>query len=443
MVIGAQPSSKTIEATHIPDRRATSDRGHTVNETEQVETPTCRDVGGIDSARAWIVVAAAFISTFTVFGIAYSFGAFFTPMADEFGTDSAATSIFFALTAFLYFVLGAVTGPVADRIGPRRVLLVGAVCLSLGLFATSQVHNVWIGYLTYGLGVGIGVACGYVPMVAAVGQWFSRRRTAALGVAVAGIGMGTLVIAPLSEWLIDHHGWRTTHLIFAIGAAVALGIASLGAWRPPTPTVEVPSSRVTVTSLFRTRQFRFLYVSMFLMSIALFIPFVFMGDYTDERGVTGSPALIVGIIGAASVAGRLGLGALAARTSCMALYQMSFLILGLSFVVWLAAGDSYGLLVAFAVVLGVAYGGIIALAPAVMAELFGAQGLGTALGMLFTAAGVGGLLGPPSIGALIDSVGYRAGITAALGVSLAAWVVVTRATKRAVGMDTALPGGGA
>jgi len=82
--------------------------------------------------------------------------------------------------------------------------------------------------------------------------------------------------------------------------------------------------------------------------------------------------------------------------------------------------------VLFAVALGVAYGGIIALAPAVVAELLGTSGLGAALGILFTAAGLGGLIGPPAIGALIDGIGYRAGISAALVVAMAAWMVVTR-----------------
>ncbi len=381
------------------------------------------------SAQAWVVVAAAFVSTFTVFGIAYSFGAFFTPMADEFGADSSATSIFFAFTAFLYFLLGAITGPIADRIGPRRVLIVGAVCMTLGLYATSRVDSLWLGYLTYGLGVGIGVACGYIPMVAAVGQWFERGRTAALGVAVAGIGMGTLITAPLAEWLIGRYGWRTTYVILAVGAAVALGVASLGARRPPTQSAEAPSPPVSVKTLFRFREFRILYISMFLTSLALFAPFVFMADYMAVQEVSGSPALIVGLIGAASVAGRLGLGALAAHTSCMALFQLSFLVLGLSLGVWLLAGDSYGLLVLFAVVLGVGYGGIVALTPAVVAELLGTGGLGTALGVLFTAAGLGGLIGPPVIGALIDGVGYPAGISAALVVAMVAWMVVTRTTR--------------
>ncbi len=384
----------------------------------------------VDSARAWIVVAAAFVSTFTVFGIAYSFGAFFTSMADEFGADSSATAVFFALTAFLYFLLGAVTGPIADRIGPRPVMVVGGVIMTLGLFATSKVDSLWLGYLTYGLGVGIGVACGYVPMVAAVAQWFERRRTAALGIAVAGIGVGTLVTAPLAEWLIDRHGWRTTYVILAVGTAIALGIASLGALRPPTINTDASAPPASVRDLFRRHDFRVLYLATFLMSLALFAPFVFMAGYMDERQIPGSAALIVGLIGASSVVGRLGLGALAARTSCLKLFQLSFLVLGLSLGLWLAAGDSYGLLAVFAITLGVAYGGIIALAPAVVAELLGTAGLGKALGVQFTAAGLGGLIGPPATGAIIDGAGYTTAISAAMVVAMVAWVVVIRANAR-------------
>jgi MFS family permease len=162
----------------------------------------------IDSRAGWPTVASTFLSTFTVFGVAYSFGAFFKPMADEFGSDRGATALFFSITTFLYFGFGVFTGRIADRIGPRPVLAVGTVCIVAGLLATSRAQTLWVGYLTYALGVGIGVACAYVPMVAAVGGWFTRQRTSALGLAVAGIGVGTLVTAPLAERLIDAHGWR-------------------------------------------------------------------------------------------------------------------------------------------------------------------------------------------------------------------------------------------
>lgn len=93
------------------------------------------------SARAWTVVAAAFGAMFTVFGVAYSFGVFFDPMAREFGSGRAAAAAVFALTGFVYFSLGVVSGPVVDRVGPRRVLVVGAITMSSGLLLTSRVYT--------------------------------------------------------------------------------------------------------------------------------------------------------------------------------------------------------------------------------------------------------------------------------------------------------------
>jgi fucose permease len=96
---------------------------------------------------------------FTVFGVAYSFGEFFGPMADEFGTSRSATALFFSITTFAYFAIGIISGRVADRIGPRRVMIFGAVAMVTGLLLTAEVSSIRLGYLTYGLGVGIGVAC--------------------------------------------------------------------------------------------------------------------------------------------------------------------------------------------------------------------------------------------------------------------------------------------
>ena len=266
------------------------------------------------------MVAATFVSTFTVFGVAYSFGAFFVPMADEFGSARGATALFFSITTFLYFGLGVVTGRISDRVGPRPVLIVGAVCLVAGLVATSQVDSLLLGYLTYGLGVGIGVACAYVPMVATVGLWFERQRTAALGVAVAGIGVGTLVVVPVAEALIERQGWRDTYLIMAVGAAVLLGLAAIGARRPADGAG--PADMVPLGEILRgSRSFALLYASSMFLVLALFLPFVFLADYLAEEGIDGSAAWLVGVIGLSSVVGRLALGALAARVVPLRLFQ--------------------------------------------------------------------------------------------------------------------------
>ena len=187
----------------------------------------------VDSTRAWIVVASAFLAMFTVFGVAYSFGEFFGPMADEFGTSRSATALFFSITTFAYFAIGIISGRIADRIGPRRVMIFGAVAMVTGLLLTAEVSSIRLGYLTYGLGVGIGVACCYVPMVAAVGGWFEQRRTLALGLAVAGIGFGTLVMVPIIERVIEANGWRDAYRVLAAVSGVLLVLAAIGAHRPP------------------------------------------------------------------------------------------------------------------------------------------------------------------------------------------------------------------
>jgi len=73
-----------------------------------------------DSVRAWVVVAAAFTALFTLFGVVFSFGAFFSPISAEFGAGRAAASVVFSLTSLLFFTLGALSGPAADRVGPGR-----------------------------------------------------------------------------------------------------------------------------------------------------------------------------------------------------------------------------------------------------------------------------------------------------------------------------------
>lgn len=375
--------------------------------TEPIDAPTVQasNPHTVDSPRSWIVLVSAFLAMFTVFGVAYSFGEFFGPMADEFGTDRSATALFFSITTFAYFGLGIVSGRIADRIGQRPVMIFGAVVMVAGLLLTAEVSSIQLGYLTYGLGVGIGVACCYVPMVASVGGWFLERRTLALGLAVAGIGFGTLVLVPVIERVIDAYGWRDAYRFFAVVAAVLLAIAAIGAHRPPGSAVTPRPIREVIGG---RSDFWFLYASSLFLSACLFTSFVYMADYVDTTGTEGSAAVLLGIIGMASILGRLGFGALGAKFGILTLFKLSCLGLGLSYLLWIIADTNYLLLVVFAFVLGIGYGGLIALSPAVVAQLFGTVGMGGVLGALYTANGFGGLIGPPLMGRIIDSSGHTA-----------------------------------
>lgn len=375
-----------------------------------------------DSPRAWWMVSSAFVAMFAAYGVAYSFGAFFRPMAAEFGAPRSATSAMFSLTVLVWCILGPVTGHLSDRFGPRVVLGSGALIMGLGLALTSMIDRLWLGYLTYGIGVGVGVACAYVPMVAVVGGWFLRRRNTALGIAVAGIGFGTVCGAPIASALIAPLGWRATYVVFAIATtAILLGCAFV-AERPP---VHVTPSPVVLGDALRTPAFGVLYASSVLVSTALFVPFVYLPSFAHERGVSEFlSAALVGIIGGASVAGRMGLGALADRAGVVRLYQASFLVLALSYGIWMVA-SSYSAMVLFALVMGAGYGGYVALSPAVIAHLFGTQRMGTMLGALYTSGGFGAMVGPPLVGLIIDRTGsYRVAIAAAFAVAMLAFALL-------------------
>ena len=372
-----------------------------------------------DSVRAWVVVAAAFAALFTLFGVAFSFGAFFGPISAEFGAGRAAASVVFSLTSLLFFTLGALSGPAADRLGPRPLLLAGAGAFGLGLAATAAADRLWIAYLTYGVGVGIGVGCAYVPIIAAVGGWFERRRALAVGVAVSGIGLGTLVAAPLAARFIDAYGWRTVYLGFAVAGSAVLVLSALLIPAPPdTPAGE----RRRTGAALRTPIYRWLYLANLLLCLVLFVPFVHLPAFAEEAGVAPTAAAgLVGIVGATSILGRVVLGAVADGAGPLRGYRVSFFLIGASFALWWF-GDGFWFLAAFAAVLGVGYGGFVALSPVVLAAFFGVERLGGLLGVLLTANGVGSALGPPAVGFVVDATGsYTPAIAALMLLGLAAY----------------------
>ena len=175
----------------------------------------------------WIVVICVCVILFLAFGSVYSFTTFFASFQMEFGTSRSSTSLVFALAGFIYFSLGAISGHVADRVGSRWVIAAGVFVISLGLLLSSFAVTVEQIYLVYGLGIGIGVGFTYVPAVGTVQRWFVARRGLASGIAVMGIGLGTLGMPAFSAFLIHLSDWRTAYMVmsacvFCCGIAAAM-----------------------------------------------------------------------------------------------------------------------------------------------------------------------------------------------------------------------------
>lgn len=379
----------------------------------------------LDSRHGWLVAFGAAVSMFSVFGVGYSFGAFFESITEDFGSGSGATAVVFGITICLSFLLSPFTGALSDRVGPRPVAWMGAISLAAGLLLTTIVPSIWLAYLCYGLGVGFAIACGYVPMVAIVGGWFERQRALALGVSVAGIGLGTLVASPVAAALIESTSWRTAFVIFAAVGSGLLLLSSLIV--APGPASEPAPERRPLRELWALGDFRLLYLSMASTTFGMFVPFVFIASYSEEQGNSSfASALLVGLIGGASIVGRLAISGLATRLGTARLFRSSFVVMSASLLVWLVGGGSYAVLVVFALIFGSAYGGFIALSPAVAADRFGLKGLGGVLGTWYTAAAFGALGGPFIAGSLVDAVDYWAAIVFAAGAAVIGWALLLR-----------------
>ena len=190
----------------------------------------------------------------------------------------------------------------------------------------------------------------------------------------------------------------------------------------------------------RSPTFVVMYVSGLFLSLALFLVFIFLAPFAEENGASKvAAASLVGVVGAASIAGRLLLGGLADRLGSVRTYRACFLVIALSYLLWLTT-TSYPVLLLFAVVFGVAYGGFIALSPAVMADLFGTAAMGQLVGVLYTSAAVGALVGPPLAGLAVDRTGsYRWAIGAASAAALLGWLILSRLPARDRSSQTPQP----
>lgn len=285
----------------------------------------------------WYVVAAAFAVTFVGFGSAYTFSAFVEPLQRDFAASRGQISLVFSLAGFLYFGFGIVSGPLADRFGSRRLAVAGMLLTAAGLAAAGAARTLLQVYAAYGLGVGLGVGCAYVPAVGAVQRWFVRRRGFASGLAVAGIGVGTLAMPPLASALIAHLGWRGAYFTLAaiavvLGAGMSLliendprgrgllpdgdvarepaghprragdrraahGHAESGATvahdRADAPAVAAVSAPAgaSMREAVMSRPFASLYAACLVCSFGVFVPFVHLVPYAVDRGVAPTTAV--------------------------------------------------------------------------------------------------------------------------------------------------------
>ncbi len=388
----------------------------------------------------WFVVAAAFAVTFVGLGSAYTFSAFVESLQQDFGASRGSVSLVFSLAGFVYFALGIVSGPLSDRWGSRRLAMIGMILTGAGLAAASVARSLTEVYAAYGLGVGLGVGCSYVPAIGAVQRWFVRRRGLASGLAVSGIGVGTLVLPPLASVLIATVGWREAYLALAaiavvVGGGMALLIENDPRDRGLNPDgdvlhVSAQAPGASVRDAITSRRFIGLYASCLLCSFAVFVPFAHLVPYALDHGVPRSAAaLLMAMIGVGSTGGRFFLGGLADRMGRSNALLLTFLGMAVTLGFW-AFATGFWSLVVFAIAYGIVYGGWVALLPATVMDYFGGRNVSGIIGILYTSVAFGTLIGPSAAGFVFDHIhSYTLPLLAGAGANVIAAAVMAVSSR--------------
>jgi MFS family permease len=386
-----------------------------------------------ETPYAWVVVWATFVCLALIFGVSYSFAAFFESFAVEFSAQRADVSWIFGLSGFVYFVLGAGGGMLADRFGPRIVCSAGMALIALGLLTTSWATSLQAVYVSYGLLVGLGIALVYTPSIASVQPWFTTRRGLAGGIASSGVGAGTLLVPVLVAMAIGPMPWREAIQVLALCVLVLGLLAAALLRRAPAAHATGAGGSASGLSLretLRTPTFRWLYLAVVLASPVMFTPFAHVSASARDLGLGEAFAVgLVGLIGVGSLVGRFAIGLVAdrlGRAQTLVLMQLS---MGASYVLWGAAGGQV-LLVIFALWFGLSYGAIVSLLPAICMDYFGGKSVASVVGALYSGAAVGNLLGPVLAGAVFDHSGHYLGVMAVCGVLSLCATWASRQMKR-------------
>lgn len=360
-----------------------------------------------EAPYAWVVVWATFVGLAVIFGVAYSFAAFFDSFAAEFSAKRADVALVFGLTGLIYFAFGGVGGMLSDRFGARLICSLGMLCIATGLLLTSFAQSLNAVYLFYGVGIGAGIALAYTPSIGNVQPWFTTRRGLASGIASSGIGLGTLLVPLLAAMLIASMEWRMALrvmsgavIVVGLGSTILLKRAQLG---PRNSSAALPG--MTLAQALKDKRFWWFYLFTFTAAPTMFIPFAHVSASARDIGISDANAVsLVGLIGIGSLVGRFAISALAdrlGRTLTLTLMQVS---MAATYLLWMASGG-YAPLAVFALWFGLSYGGIVSLMPAICMDLFGARAVAGIIGTLYTGAALGNLLGPVAAGAVFDRMG--------------------------------------
>ena len=357
----------------------------------------------------WVMVALGALMTCIAVGAMFSLAVFLRPITESTGWSTTAVSGAMTLNFLAMGAAGFGWGALSDRIGPRPVVLAGAILLGLGLFLASRAQSVLAFQLSFGLLVGIAVGSFFSPMIAAVMGWISERRGLAVALVSVGVGVAPMTMSPFAAWLITQMDWRAAQMVIAVLVWATLVPTALFVRRPPVVSaVEqgVPEqSQLKLRDAFLSAPFIVLALTFFACCAAHAGPIFHTVTYAMTCGIAPLAAVTVYSVEClAGLGGRLALGVAADRLGVKRVLIAGLVIQALAAFAFISA-SRLGEFYAVAALFGFAYGGVMPLYAVLAREYFGQRILGAVFGAAAMVSSLGMAIGPAIGGWIFDTFG--------------------------------------
>ena len=413
----------------------------------------------------WIIVAVTFVTMGIGVNARTSFSLFFAPIIDEFGWDRGVTAGAFSFGFLVSAILSPLMGRLMDRTGPRTVMELGVLLMGSGLLLAPLTTQPWHLYATIGCLVGAGSIClGYSGQSLYLPNWFVRKRGLAVGLAFAGVGIGSIIILPWVQLLIDRTGWRSASwamgvLVLAVLVPLNLllrkrpediGLLPDGDNAPTAATIPPPSNIVdpawvavdwTLGRAMRTARFWWISIGYFCGLYVWYAVQVHQTKYLVEIGFTSaSAAWALGFVSLFGIPGQIYLGHLSDRIGREWVWTIASLGFATCFAALIALQYAPTLLLVYVMVVvqGFLGYGFTSVLGAVVAEIFQGKHFGAIFGTITFSALSGGAVGPWVTGILHDIYGdytlaFLIGIALSALSATAIWLAAPRHVRAVAG----------
>ncbi len=407
----------------------------------------------------WLIVGVVFLTMAIGVNARTAFSLLFPPILAEFGWERGVTAGAFSFGFLISAILSPTLGRLMDSRGPRFVMETGVAATAAGMLLATLATQPWQVYLTLGVLVGAGSVClGYTGQALFLPAWFVRRRGLAMSLAFAGVGVGSIVLLPALQALIERAGWRSACWTLGLTALLVLAPLNLLVRRRPEDlglrpdgdavpgsagAVSRPSNVVdpdwvaiewTLARAVRTARFWWIASGYFASLFVWYAVQVHQTKYLIEVGFdTKQAAWALGAVSLAGVPGQIALGHLSDRVGRELVWTIGCAGFVFTYLALLAleGSPSLPLLAVMVIAQGLLGYGVTSVVGAIPAEVFEGKHYGSIFGTVMLGGILGGAAGPWVTGVIHDRTGSYAG---------AFWLCIVLSVFGAAAIWRAAPG---